>query len=349
MNEQKGSLLEDHTHDAATRILGLEGSDDDPELAVTVKLMERLHADEIFSTPEESKKFLDSLTYDEFKKWIDLVNGMERAIAVPERGKVSNSYVQSESGLLGNAIEYRPPHMGQREGLLQMAFEKSQTVQDPEVAGLVLGMSINAIHYFDDGNGRTARIAYALLAKGYDGSDESKRYYSELLENTKGREVVNPNPVESGIDKMILREMFDKVKKSTGFEEAFEGTKFPSYISDAYPDAFVGEYSPSELAVSDEIDTQGRQLLYEVIEGGSLTMTTLMASFTPDRVKEFVKTSPDGKRTYIMGSDFLPTLSKEEIIHWWRRTQGAKNGYVKRLINFPDRDDASAIVAKYVH
>lgn len=50
-----------------------------------------------------------------------------------------------------------------------------------------------------------------------------------------------------------------------------------------------------------------------------------------------------------MGSDFLPTLSKEEIVHWWRRTQGAKNGYVKRLINFPDRDDASAIVAKYVH
>lgn len=349
MSEQEGTLLEVQTIDASARILDLGESEDGSELAVTVRLMERLRADEIFSTPEDSKKFLNTLDYDEFKKWINLVNGLERGIAVPERGKLSNSYVQSESGLLGTEIEYRPPHMGQREGLLQMAFEKSQTVQDPKVAGLVLGMSINAIHYFKDGNGRTARIAYALLAKGYDGSDESKRYYTELLENTKGREVVNPNPVESGIDKIILHEMFNKIKKDTGFEEAFEGENFPNYIYGAYPDACAGEYSPSELAVSDKIDAEGRGMLYEVIEGGPLTMTSLMASFTPDRVKEFVKTSPDGKRTYMMGSDFLPTLSKEEIIHWWRRTQGAKYGYVKRLINFPDRDDASAIVAKYVH
>lgn len=347
MSEQESTLLEDPTHDAAARILGLEESEDTPELAVTISLMERLHASEIFSTPEESKKFLDTLDYDEFKKWINLVNGLERGIAVPERGKVSNSYVQSESGLLGTEVEYRPPHTGQREGLLQMAFEKSQAVKDPEVAGLVLGMSINAIHYFEDGNGRTARMAYALLSKGYDGSDESKQYYSALLENTKGRDVVNPNPAVSGIDRVILLEMFHKVKKETGYEEAFKDANFPTYIANAYPDAFAGEYSPAELAVSKEIDSEGRGMLYEVIENGPLTITSLMASFSPDRIKEFIRTSSDGKRTYVMGSDFLPTLSKEEIIHWWRRTQGAKNGYVKRLINFSEREDAATIVAKY--
>lgn len=349
MSEREGSLLESPIQNAASRIVNDSGDSKETisELAMTVKLMGRLHADEIFSTPEESKEFLNTINYADFKKWISLINGLERGIAVPDRGKVSSSHVQSENGLLGTEIEYRPPHMSQRDGLLQMAFEKSQTIDDPAIAGLMLGMSINAIHYFEDGNGRTARMTCALLTKGYDGTDESKEYYSSLLENTKGREVLNPNPAISGIDKIILSEMYMKTKKKTGFEEAFEGTTFPNYIYDAYPNAFAGEYSPDELAVSSNVNSQGRRMLYEVLENGSLTMTSLMASFTPDRIKEFVKTSPDGKRTFIMGSDFLPTLSQDEITHWWKLTQGAKTAYVKHLINFPDREDATTIVAQY--
>jgi len=348
VNEQEQISLNELTQDAATRVIGsVDSEDTDSEFATSVKLMERLRAEEIFSTPEESKRFLDSLTYDDFKKWISLINGLERNIPVSERGKVSSSHVQSESGLLGTEVEYRPPHMNQRDGLLQTALEKAQSIDDPEIAGLVLGMSINAIHYFEDGNGRTARMTYALLTKGYDGSYEAKQYYSSLLENTKGREIVDPNPVVSGVDKLILSEMRTKIRATSGYDEAFEGSMIPGGIFDAYPDEMAGEYSPQGLAVSDEIDARGRRALYEVLEDGSLTMTSLMVSFPPERIKEFVHTTPDGSRAYIMGSDFLPTLSQEYIEHWWRRSQGAKSGYVKRLINFPDRDDVATIAAAY--
>lgn len=321
--------------------------DHEVELAKTVKIMERLHATEIFGTPEQSKAFLDSLDYDGFKKYISFVNGVERGIPTTERGKVSNSHVQSENFLLGTEVEYRPPHQSFRDRLLKMAFEKAQSVDEPEMAGLTLGLSINAIHYFADGNGRTARMTYALLSKGYDGSPEDQEYYSSLLENTKGREVVNPNPAASGIDQKIRSEMFSAIQEKHGYNAgAFDG-KMPTYVFDGYPDAFAGESSPQELAVSDDIDAQGRLMLYHTMESGNMTMISLMAAFEPGRVKDFVKTSPDGTRTFINGNEFLPTLSKEEITHWYNTSERAIATYVKKLIDVADRDDAAAVAAHH--
>lgn len=322
------------------------GQDQELKLAKTVKIMERLHATEIFGTPEQSKAFLDSLDYDGFKKYISFVNGVERGIPTTERGKVSDSHVRSENVLMGTEVEYRPPHQSFRDRLLKMAFEKAQSVDEPEMSGLTLGLSINAIHYFADGNGRTARMTYALLSKGYDGSPETQEYYSSLLENTKGREIVNPNPAASGIDRKIRSEMLEDVKDKYGYTEAL-GEKMPTYIWDAYPDAFAGEYSPEELAVADDIDAQGRLMLYHTMESGGMTMISLMAAFPPERVKDFVQTSPDGARTFINGNDFLRTLSKEEITHWWNTSERAIATYVKRVIDVADREDAAKVAAHY--
>lgn len=317
-----------------------------PELAKTVKIMERLDATENFRTPEQSKAFLDSLDYDGFKKYIGFVNGIERGIPTSGRGKVSDSYVQSESELFGTKVEYRPPHNSFRDRLLKMAFEKSKNVESPEMAGLTLGLSMNAIHYFADGNGRTSRMVYALLSKGYDGSPEDQAYYSSLLENIKGREIVNLNPAASGIDKKIRSEMFAKIQKESGYAEAF-GDKMPTYVFDGFPNAFAGEHTPEELAVSDEIDSNGRLMLYNTIESGGMTMISLMATFRPDRVKHFVKTSPNGAHTYIDGNRFLPTLTKEEIMKWWATSEHGIASYVKRLIDVTDREDALSVAAHY--
>ncbi len=319
---------------------------DQPELAKTVRLMERLHAAEAFSTPEQSKKFLDSLGYDDFKKWISFVNGVERGIPRSERGQVSDSLVQSEGMLTGTEVEYRPPHKNFRERLLKMAFEKAQSVDDPEIAALTIGLSINAIHYFEDGNGRTARMAYALLSRGYSGSQEDQAYYSSLLENIKGREVVNPNPAVSGVDKKIRFEMFAKMQQKSGFAEAF-GDRPPTRVHEGYPNVMAGEYSPDEIAAGSEIDATGRRMLYDTMESGGMSMISLMKTFGPDRVKDFVRTSPDGARTSVNGNAFLPTLTQEEIQTWWENTQYAIRNYVQRLINIADRDDVAEIAAHY--
>lgn len=314
--------------------------------ARTVQMMERLHASEVFKTPEHSKAFLDSLTYEEFKKYLSLVNGLELGLSINERGKAGNSLVQSDNAFLGSEVAYRPPHSSRRDSLLEKAFIKAQSLESPEVAGLTLGLAINAIHYFDDGNGRTARMTYALLSRGYDGTPEANDYYSSILENTKGREVINPNPAASGIDKRIRNGMFGGAQYQFGYVEAF-GKNLPTFIYDGYGGAYAGEYTAQALELADNIDDDTRQLLYETMESGGMTMVSLMATFSPDRIKDFVKTSPDGARTSIQGSEFLPTLTKEEIIEWYKTSERAITAYVQKLINFSDRKDADEIVAFY--
>jgi hypothetical protein len=85
--------------------------------------MERMHAAETLSTPTQAKEFLDSLTYDDFKKWISFVNGVERGIPATERGQVSDSYIAHDSALFGTETDYQPPHKQHRDDLLQVAFK----------------------------------------------------------------------------------------------------------------------------------------------------------------------------------------------------------------------------------
>lgn len=320
--------------------------DEDPELATTVQIMEKLHASEVFHTPEQSKEFLDSLDYADFKKFISLVNGVEREIPVPERGQVSSSFVQSRGVMWGTQVDYRPPHKTMRDDLLKLAFEKAQQVESPELAGLTLGLSINAIHYFEDGNGRTARMVYSLLTEGYDGSKASQARYTELLENTKGREVVNLNPMVSGLNNKIHYEMFLSAIEHRGYKEAL-GNTIPTYLYDAYPDALAGEEDPNELAVSDDIDAIHKQKLFEAIENGPLAMVSLMAALPPERIQEFVKKSPNTARVFVDASEFLPTLTAQEIEEWWVKSQHVIAAYVRRVIKVADRADVEEIAARY--
>lgn len=319
---------------------------DAPEIAKTVQFMERVHAAEVFSTPEKSKEFLDSLPYDEFKKLLSTLGGIERNIPRAERQQVSDSFVRSEGMLFGVEVEYWPPHKSHRDGLLKMAFEKAQSLDDPKLAGLTLGLAINAIHYFEDGNGRTARTVFALLTRGYTGSKEDQAYYSSIIENMKGREVLNVNPAKSKIDEKIQTEMFRELLEKKGLWEAYDD-QLPNYVYDGYPDVMAGEHAPEELAVCEEIDKVGRNMLFQAMENGRLCIVSLLATFEPERVKDFVRTSPDGARTFVDGNTFLPTLTQEDINKWWNNSESATTAYVKRLINVAERDDVEEVAAAY--
>jgi hypothetical protein len=83
------------------------------------------------------------------------------------------------------------------------------------------------------------------------------------------------------------------------------------------------------------------------MESGGLTMTSLVATFGPDRIKDHVRVSPNGKRSYIDGNTFLPTLTQEEIQKWWNNSESAIASYVQRLINVADREDIAEISAYY--
>ena len=313
----------------------------DKKHSKTVRVMDRLHAEEIFTTPEKSKEFLDSLDFDEFKKWCDMVNGMERGIPAVERGKASESVVQAEGGLTGVSIEYQPPYKVHREGLLQKAFEKAQSIDDPEVAGLTLGMSMNAIHFYEDGNGRTGRMLYALLSQGYDGSDESKQLYTDLLENTSGREIVNPNPEVSGVGAMIRNEMIQKASNRHNYDPETR----PHYIQGGY-NAFLGEEALSNIITKDGISDTSKVLLHQILRDEKFNIIPVYLLFKPEEVEQFLITRSDGNK-YVDGDKFAASLDNGTILKLFKAGAATKKAYVDRIINFSDRNDAAAIIEAY--
>jgi hypothetical protein len=315
-----------------------------PLYAKTVQLMERFHAEEIFRTPEDSKQFLDSLNFKDFTRWLNFVNGVEREIPRSDRGIKGNSVVMSESALFGSEVMYQPPHQGYRKELMELAFDKAQSADDPRVAALTLGFAINAVHPYPDGNGRTARIVTALLSQGFDGSEESRQYYSALLENQKGRDVINPNPASHGVDNRIVDELAEMVVEKTGHDSRL---KRPVIVLGGYGDAMAGEYTSDVLALSPDISDNGRNSLQRVLQNRQLAVLSIAAALPPERISPHIHEHNNGS-VYIDADALVPSLSEEEITKLLKSSLLAERKYVKCLIDFSDRADASLIVDHYL-
>lgn len=303
-------------------------------LAKTVKIMDSLHATEIFGTPEQSKAFLDSLDYDGFKKYISFVNGVERGIPATERGKASNSSVSIDMGILGHKTTYSPPHQLVRDGLLKDAFEKAQSIDEPEMAGMTLGLSINAIHYFADGNGRTARMIYALLTKGYDGTQESQGYYSSLLEETTGRDIIDLDPTVSGVDRKIVSDIFSEIMTESDEHAEILGGRTPMRVVRGYDDNDINKY----LYQPD--------LEYDNDHDLAIELMSFMVVCNPKHIKDFIEISQDGTCT-VKFNALLATLPEEDAKQYRLGVQALRYEYVKRLIDIADRKDAKEVSAYY--
>lgn len=319
------------------------------EVAKTVRIMRAMHAQEIFETPVQSKEFLDNLSFGEFIRWTALINGVETGIPIHEREIGSNSYIESYSNVSKSShCRYLPPHSEYRIILLQKAFKKAQSIKDPKVAGLTLSFAMNAIHPYDDGNGRTGRVIYSLLSRGYSGSDDDNQYYSEMLENFNGRKMINPNSLAAGLDQVVTNELYDKIRNDSGY-----GNLIPiTHISSAYryPDdkwAELGDEVAENLAISKDLSNEDRQALHYVLQDKNFAIIPIFKTFSPDRIAPFMaKRLPeyDDGTTYIDGKRFALSLSSEDINNLFEEAISLKNEFIEKIINFSDRPDAEKYI-----
>lgn len=306
-----------------------------------VRIMERLHAEEVFTTPEKSKEFLDSLSFEEFTKWTDMLNGMARKIPVSERGMKGSGHIQEGNEHLGYGVRYQPPAPSDRTVLMQEAFERAQKMADPKLAGLELAFAVNAIHPYDDGNGRTGRMLYSLLSRGYSGTGDDKEYFTALLENTKGRTIVNPDPSIKGVDTILAKRARNAAAENRGWDGPI-----PTYVLDGYGGAFVNEETPDQLMVSDDVSDDARMKLHNVLRDSPFEAATLIKALPPEQIKPYIKALDNGSRVLIDGDQLVATLSEEQINDLYEASQLGKREYVRSLINL-DEDDFKEIWSIY--
>lgn len=327
-------------------------TDESLSIAKTVRAMNYFHAEELFSTPEQSKEFLDSLSFDDFISWLNFIDGIETNIPIKDRVMGSNSHIEAQRKSEGYSYcKYRPPYQSQRLELMKIAFDKSQTVDSPKIAGLTLSFAINSIHPYNDGNGRTARLVYSLLSKGYSGSSQDKDYYSKILENTTGRGLINPNPFACGLQAEISNDLTEEFRKKYGYVDE---NIAPSNISGAYRDQ-EDEWvcaeceTPDNLAVAKDISSDDRLRLHIALNDGDFTMMALYKTFSPNRIKKYIINREPGYGTgsFVSGKHFANSLSSDEINQFFMEANCVKYEYVKRVINFSDRPDAERYINKF--
>jgi hypothetical protein len=245
---------------------------------------------------------------------------------------MNGSGIIEEIGMLtGSSVQYRPPQPIDRVPLMEKAFQRAQEVSNPEDAAIILGLAITAVHPYNDGNGRTSRLVYSLLQHGYNGSDEDKSYYTAILQNTKGRDIINLDPSLAGIDRWQTGIMAEKAAKEIGYVG-----NLPTYEVRAYGDAFAGELTPADLVVNADISEEGRNKLHLAIADNNIqfAIPQILRLMHEKGIEpnSYIRNHTDG-RCVIDGGIVVKSLTESDIDNLYGETHIAKRLYVENMIN----------------
>ncbi len=319
-------------------------------IPTVVALMERLGAAETFATPEAAKQFIEAHSYEDFSSLLNRLNGLQRNIPTSGRHMDGGGFVQQTGALSGSSIEHQPPLKEDREPLMRHAYEAAQQAPSPEDAALILGLSINAIHPYEDGNGRTSRFTYMLLEHGYNGTDEDNGIYSSLLENTRGRELVDLDPSRSNLDYWCALLATAKSAEEVGYNgpiPTFIWGAFGDAFAGEYSPAFEGEYSPENIAVNETISNESRKKLYQSItDKAELSALPAMLRLIKDKgldPSDFIEHYPadpdlprSRDRTFLKGDELIPLLSERDIDFVYDESFKERRNYVLALTTLPE-------------
>lgn len=308
---------------------------------IVVRLMDRLHANEIFDTPENRKNFMNGLDYDDFEAWLTRINGMSREIPTTERS-VDGTGIVAESGMGVSLLKYIPPEASDRRGLMQECFEQAKKMPDLERAATLLGIGINAIHPFQDGNGRTSRFVYSLLAHGYNGSPADQVYYNEILRENKGRKLVDLDPSDPGLS--IAYSFFVAEMNGLAEEYSYGADDKTPHIYGGYKDPMMAlaDRKPEDLLVNEGVSSGARAKLY------ALTLEeyfgdAVFFKFLLERgdVKNYITQRQHGDTIDL--DALVPVLSTADIDKMMHMQNELKIDYVHSIIEaFADQDSSVA-------
>lgn len=178
--------------------------------AENIKALHGKEFAEVFSNDENIRSFIDELDKNTFIELLNSINGIIRG-ADKKDWTMAKGSVPITMGAKGEGLpDYTPPHAKDREMLftavLHAMQEMAKTERSFEDIAILLSSSVNAIHAYPDANGRTSRLLYLLLTKGFNKESESiiKQALSE-----EGRDIVDVNPEK--IEKELQNAMVKRV------------------------------------------------------------------------------------------------------------------------------------------
>lgn len=193
-------------------------------------LLERTGFLDLLQDSQKFDEYLDQLEFDDFQSLLTRINGILRQIPTSQRTQDGVGVTTSHE-LLGTT--YIPPNDEDKAALMEHAFEGIKVAPTYTDKGLILYLALQAIHPFDDGNGRTGRVGYRLLKSIDDKTAISKIDLNELVKHEDneamgkiGRkqieeEVKKPEIIYRIVNRAIGRKMLGQESKQ--FQRIYSG------------------------------------------------------------------------------------------------------------------------------
>lgn len=290
----------------------------------TAENIEPLHGQKfeaVFSDEQHKREFIESLSAEEFAELLNGVNGILRNKAKEEWG-MDGENVALDSVFWGTG--YVPPRQEDKPELLaktlSAAKEINQDNKSLEDIALLISSSLNAIHPYLDGNGRTSRLIYLLLTKDFNA--ETKNELQEVLSEHGMNIKVNIDPG------LIQSEIDDLVEKEVGVEN-------PEINKDNITNLFSG-LAKKEIEFKQEISKEDKDLFLKFCQKDSDYLFWGVFEFLRDNPnfnneEKCLKRLPD--RTAILVNVLSKNLSQEQLSQILQNYRDLKKRYVEILIN----------------
>lgn len=168
-------------------------------IATNIEGFENKKIEEIFSTEENKRQFIDKIDFKEFLVLLNGINGLFR-------GKTKDDWkIDGERVFIGNKdglIEYKPPHPDDKLELLEKLVETAKRMNkkgvDLEHIGGMIYSVVNSIHLYADGNGRSSRFLYGLMH--FDLKTQKDEINKIIQESDRDDIPYNPERISADID-----------------------------------------------------------------------------------------------------------------------------------------------------
>lgn len=278
--------------------------------------LDKLHAEQVFDNCEHKQEFVSNLEFKDFTNLLLHVNGIVRDIPKDERALYED--VHFEASDLGRAFgqsNIDTTRAVDKPRLLEFAFNNAKTLEDPRDIGLVTAASINAIHVFSDGNGRTSRLIYDLFNYNYTGSERDKQFLLAALDE-EGRSVTPDVNTQE-----LLRLTIDGLIEEEGYTKLDDNDYY--FYQDFLADG--NAHQPSIDNLRPDLSEDQRQRLTKVLSNRDdkdsqvafLSLSRVLSS--NNRLKEFIfkKVDPELKRTPLSSREFVKGVTPEEVDQVW--------------------------------
>jgi len=302
-----------------------------------VRMLDLMHAEVVLGDPQTRHNFLDNMTYEEYSRWMLLVNWLGRG--APYRGQpgaTGRDYAPATARMaqqlnrndnsFNSGVLYVSPHPSLRASLMNDAFAESRQIADPDTRLTFLGVATVAIHPLIDWTSRTVRFGYNVLGpRGYQGTDDDRAFYNALLDREQGMTMQDLHPAHAG----LLRQFRDVRMANLLRARHQEHLNIAGVIG---AENFRGLAQALPSADIDDITRGLVMLIAAERDFNLLTLTSYLLVEHEDYPEPFLTEDREGNR-YIDVHALLGSMSGQECARFIQIHDWLKEDFITDLTN----------------